>query len=517
MRVTVVPCTDDALQAVADSLDHAAALLDPDQDSDEGREILRRLYYVLVECSECFLGVCEETGQTLRAASEEVTAARRWLDPRVASALREAATGLATAIGSATCGEEKTDALVDIMSAEHHEEWIMAARSGRTATCLRTGLVEWGAELPVLPIGAIPRSNCYAGIVLPAWPNRRNFQRLCDKAITADLHVLAYPFEEKWLSLYGVRHRKLTESHAMQQEQLSALLDITSSSVEVLARQRPIRFPPALPGALSVDPIGNAGASRPPKPPPAAGEGEDSRPARLVQFFGGCHALLTDWAELHKLIPVVDVSGGHTPKLLTVSVDDLSQDDAVLFRASGDKEFIRLIAEDELGVKEYDRIRAGAERWRDTLRTLGTDPVHLQRLLASHGLDRTAQTIAAWLNNPHRIGPQDYSDLTTIATAAGDHDLLAKMPGVQAAITRIRGLHISAGRKLTEILLAELSQQPYDFDDEPLWLDLQYATACVVRVHEVHKVRREYPSSLVNRLIWPEETDSWGEDSWVFR
>ena len=32
----------------------------------------------------------------------------------------------------------------------------------------------------------------------------------------------------------------------------------------------------------------------------------------------------------------------------------------------------------------------------------------------------------------------------------------------------------------------------------------------------VHKVRREYPSSLVNRLIWPEETDSWGEDSWFF-
>lgn len=513
MRITVVPCIDEALQAVADSLEHAAGLLDSDQDAHEARKILRRLYSVLVECSESFLGVCEETRQTLQAANELVAATGRWLDPKVASAFREAATGLATAIASDTCGDEKADALLEIMSADRHEEWAMAARSGRTANCLREGLVDWESDLPVLPIGAIQRRRCYAGIVLPAWPNRRNFQRLCDKAVTADLRVLAYPFEEKWLSIYGVRDRTLTKSRVMQPDNLSALLDITPSSLQVVARQRPIRFPAEVSGSSSVYSITDVATSTPPKPPPVAGEGEDSRPARLVQFFGGCHALLTDWAELHKLIPAVDGPSGHSTKLLTVSVDDLSQDDAVLFRASGDKEFIRIIAEDELGVEKYGRIRADAERWRQTLRTLGTDPICVRRRLAAFGLSRTIQTISAWLDNPHRIGPQDHSDLVTIAKAAGDHDLRANIPKVRAAISRIRGLHITAGKKLTEILLEELSGQPYDLDDEPLWLDLQYATAWVVRVYEVDSVRQEYPSSSVNQLIWPLETDAPGEFS----
>ena len=324
MRITVVPCNDDALQAVADSLEHAASLLDSEQDANEAREILRRLYNVLVECSESFFGVCEETRQTLQAADDLLRAAEQWLDATVASAFREAATGLATAIGSDTCGDEKAEALLDIMSAERYEEWAMAARSGRTANRLREGLNDWASDFPVLPIGAIQRKKCYTGIVLPAWPNRHNFQRLCDKAVTADLRVLAYPFEEKWLSIYGMRDRTLTKSRVMQPENLSALLDMTPSSAEVLGRQRPIRFPAEASGSSSVYSVTDVATSPQPKPPPVAGEGEDSRPARLVQFFGGCHALLTDWAELHKLIPAVDEPSGHSTQLLTVSVDDLS-------------------------------------------------------------------------------------------------------------------------------------------------------------------------------------------------
>lgn len=508
MRVTVVQCTDDALQTAADSLAHVAALLDGSQDAHEAREILRRFYYVLVECSESFLGVCEEMRRTLQVAKEQVAEVERWLDPRIARAFREVSTGLATAIASEAFGKDKMDALVDIVTAEHYEEWVMAARSRRTASCLQRGLADWGIEFQALPISAIQRSSCFTGILVPAWPNHRNFQRLRDKAVTSDLRVLAYPFEQEWLSKYGVRDRRLAESRAMQEEELSTLLGITSSSVGVLARQRPIRLPPRVPTHSSIPPIADDAEFRPAKPPPVASEGDDSRPARLVQFYGGCHALLTDWAELHKLTPVIDDPYGHTSKLLTVSIGDLSRDDAVLFRASGNKEFIRLIAEDELGVEEYHQVRAVAEAWRDTLRTLGSDPIDVQRHLASHGLNRTMTTIAAWLDSPHRIGPQNFNDLEVIARAADDTDLLAQIPDVQRAISRIRGAHIAAGKELTEILLKELSEQPYDFDDEPLWLDLQYATAWVVRVHDVHRVRQEYSSSLVNRLIWPDEADS---------
>ena len=73
----------------------------------------------------------------------------------------------------------------------------------------------------------------------------------------------------------------------------------------------------------------------------------------------------------------------------------------MLFRASGDKEFIRLIAEESLGAEDYRRIRDLAERWKSS-----TAPPWRQVLqwfndgwptIASCG---RVPTIAGWLRQP---------------------------------------------------------------------------------------------------------------------
>ena len=165
-----------------------------------------------------------------------------------------------------------------------------------------------------------------------------------------------------------------------------------------------------------------------------------------------------------------------------------------------------MIAEDNLGIDEYSRVRSIAERWKSSLRRLGRNPGQVQRRLVDHGLDRTPVTIAGWLGNPDRIGPGDPTDIEFIARAAGDEELLAKRTDIQNAISHIRGAHISAGGQLTQLLLGELREKLNQLGDQPVLLDLGYAEAWVVQVDMVETMRREYPVNFVNRLLLPDDT-----------
>ena len=236
--------------------------------------------------------------------------------------------------------------------------------------------------------------------------------------------------------------------------------------------------------------------------PPLATSDEDSRQAHLVQFFGGCYALLTEWSELPVLNELIDSSKDDNAKLTSAVASRLSTGDFVLFRAGGDKEFIRLIAEESLGTEEYQRIREVAERWKSALRRLGRGPAMIQRRLADHGVERTPQTIAGWLGNPDRIGPGDYNDIEAIARVAGDTELLSTKDEVRSAISRIRGAHLTAGMQLTRLILGELRGRLNELGDQPTLLDLDYGQAWVVQVASVETKRQEYPANQVNRLLW---------------
>ena len=194
------------------------------------------------------------------------------------------------------------------------------------------------------------------------------------------------------------------------------------------------------------------------------------------------------------------------PHFHTWTTSQLSPGDYVLFRASGDKEFIRLIAEAQLGEDEYDRVRNVAERWKISLRRLGTSPSDIQRRLAAAGLERAVVTVAGWLGNKDRIGPKSLRDIETIARVTEDVELASIRQDVENAIARIRGAHIAAGGKLTRLIIGELGGRLQLLDDQPVLLNLDYGTAWVVQVSTVEMARRNYPSDMVNRLLWADDT-----------
>ena len=199
-EVTVVDCQDSVLQTVAESLERAAALIVNHDELLEPEEIVARLYGILLECSECCFGVGEETKVNLQSAQDQLTQQRKWLDKTVANELEEAIRQLENFIESGAYGQSKADELLNFILDGRQDQWIVAARSPRTAECLRTGFNDLNVDVSVFPMSAITTDQDYVGIIVPAWPNEKRFTRLRNQAVTPDIRILVYPFEKKWVS-----------------------------------------------------------------------------------------------------------------------------------------------------------------------------------------------------------------------------------------------------------------------------------------------------------------------------
>ena len=508
MSVEVVDCQHDVLQSVAESLERAATLVADNDELDEADEIFAILYSILLECGECCFGAEVETVAKLSSARELIARNGRWLPKDFTVEIDAAIGGLAKALSGNFGGQGKADALLKTIPNENYEDWAVATRSPRTAEILDRNLNQHGLDVPVLPVSTISPDSEFAGVILPAWPNSQKFTRLKNLAVTSDIRILAYPFEVQWVSRHQSRERTRERSNQMDDRTRSSILGIEPRFLSSTTRHKsnsPVQDTRSdLPLFRFVDRVEERRIRR----PAAAGEGEESREAQLVQFFGDCYTLLTEWAELPRLNSLIDSANVDDAGLEHVRVSQLVPGDYVLFRASEDKEFTRQIAEDILGLEEYEKIRNIAERWRSSLRRLGDSPSEVQQLLESFGLTRNPATIAGWLHSPHHIGPRNFGDIKVIARAGGDNGLLSRRKDVVNAIRHIRKAHIAAGRQLTQLILGELVGHLNNLDDQPVLLDLEYGEAWVVQVDKVDFERRNYPANSVNRLLWADDVTS---------
>ena len=503
-QVTIVDCEDDGLQSVSASLEKVARMIHGEEESAEVDEIVARIYGILWECSECCFGVGDEINSDLQMARERVARYSAWMEPAVAREFIEATDKLESIIVTGS-GQHKANAFLNTIY-DSGGQWAVAARSPRTAERLRERLQCLGINLPVLPVRLLVPDREYAGLILPAWPNRQKFTRLTNLAVTRDIRVLAYPFERKWVLRHQARERADARSNRITVEERSSVIGVDPNLLS--AFKTPVSNPPVneVPEDLPIFRIEERITRRRVKHPSLTLDGEDTREAQLVEFYGGCYSLLTGWTQLNILNELMDASRRDIAQLRTATISQLTIGDFVLFRAGGDKEFIRLLAEDSIGTAEYERIRSVSERWKTSLCRLGSTPAAVQINLARHGLRRTNPTVAGWMRNPDLIGPGDDNDIQTIAKAAGDTELLAEQDAVREAISRIRGAHIVAGKRLTQLILGEIHSTLSELGDQPVLLDLAYGQAWVVQVAAIEAQKRQFPLNQINRLLWVDDT-----------
>ena len=166
----------------------------------------------------------------------------------------------------------------------------------------------------MLPVSAISPDREFGGIIVPAWPNDQRFTRLRNLSVAPQISVLTYPFESKWVLRHqGPRTRTRAQSNRLDAEYLSSILDIPPRFLSGLNDAgNEVEDPPEkeISFDLPVFRLEERVARRHVTHPPLASSSEDSREAQLVQFFGGCYALLTEWAELPVLNDLIDSSEG---------------------------------------------------------------------------------------------------------------------------------------------------------------------------------------------------------------
>jgi hypothetical protein len=510
--ITATECEDEKIEAIASALEAASASLDETDETVELDEALARLFSVLLECSESCFGPAASANETIEVAKSAIKQNARWLSADTAASLAQAVDGLVSVIKDGS-ERSKARALVELLGnamLQKGESWLVVGRSSRTCAGIVDGLQRHGLRPDVTAISSTTFGHEYDGIVLVGWPNDARFRRLLALASAPKIVVLTYHFEQKWFERFRARARLRASADALTAEQRSQIIQMPSVQLNGAHHSDP--FAGAEPdGHEPQSPLfefeARIARRRAAFSVPVSDSSHDLRPACLVRFAGGCHAFVTEWAELPVLNDVIEHGERRGGRIGRKIVAKFVPGDFLLFRAAGDKEFIRLIAEEMMGSEEYARERKTAERWKTAVHALGTSPAAVRRRLADFGLERTSVTVGSWLGDPNKIGPGSDGDVEVIAKAAHDDELLASLQQVADAISVIRGAHLSAGMHLTKLILDELRKHIQDIRDEPTLLDLGYGQAWVVQVESVDLEPVDCPANKTNRLLWDSESE----------
>jgi hypothetical protein len=120
---------------------------------------------------------------------------------------------------------------------------------------------------------------------------------------------------------------------------------------------------------------------------------------------------------------------------------------------------------------------------------------------------RTIQTVRSWLaDDSMLIGPQAKSDLDAIAYAVGDQKLLESAPEIWNAIHILRGEHLSAGMRLSRILLEKLPERRAQLHEGRTRIEIDNATsAWIVQVESIAERMELRPRSHINTILWYDE------------
>jgi hypothetical protein len=236
-------------------------------------------------------------------------------------------------------------------------------------------------------------------------------------------------------------------------------------------------------------------------PVPRPDQDEEVCQARMVHFVGRSWSAMTDD---HRSVTLS--RGGARVNGTTihhVRTEELVPGTRLILREGGDRDVIRLLAEQRKGEAAYRHLRGRASLWKTALRSASADARSVTATLKSIGIHRHPATIRAWLTDDELIAPRSTKDVIAIASA---FPLRGKSQSDwQAccdAIDELRSLHVSAGSHLTELLVSGCGRMLFEPSDTELAVDLGIGIVWIVEVASIDPKPRDCPVWYVNRLQW---------------
>ncbi len=499
-------CRDDNLEALVSVLVKCQGALDESKE-DATQLLLRDIYRLLRDCSELLEPPDADELESLlskaQRISQEAANRRIWLDDTSAEALNEACRALAQALHNPALGKVKGDTLRSLLAecnAEACKSLALVASSIAHKNRVSRWLAKENLNFEVILPTKTPEDGFYDRLICTAWPGSRSFRPLARKYLAPRLTLIGYPYESQWLTSFRAKERAAQRIPDISPQEKSALVGINTAfpwpqgSNHVSTGGQPQHS--------SVHPLLELEDRMTRKGILAAVAGEDAVPAKLVSFVGDAYAFLTESYTVRVITDLVSGCVSPNTSVPRRVVNELRIGDLLVFRERGRRDIILALADDQLG-PDAPAIREMASRWHKALRQSGLDETTLVQELKDVNCPRTLQTVRGWLADDSMIGPQSQADLEAIAYALGSQSLLSEVPDIWAAIHRLRGEHLSAGMKLSRILLEKLPERLIEIAEGRTRIEIDNSlSAWIVQVDNIALNEELRPRSYVNVLLW---------------
>ena len=510
-RTEVLSCGNSHLEGVASELEACQASLD-ESEGDETRQILGQIYSLLMHCTGLLAppDAAEQARLLERAERIAKSAEDRimWLPTASAKTLENACAAIMGAINDPELGLAKGETLRGLLSELHRQEVsrvALVARSVANRLSVARWLEKEGLTFPVILPAKVGEEGFFERLICTAWPGSESFSRVVRKFSAPQVCLIAYPFEGQWLYWFGQKQRNSQVVPSLTSAEKSRLLGLSDETSWPASLESPAFFT-----AVDTEATRHSGFDFEERITrkgliPVGSAGEETVPARLVSFSGDAYAFLTDTFRMPVITVLVSGTAGENFKVPRRSLAEIRAGDVLVFREGGRRDVIQAMADVQLGPKA-PVIRERAARWHRALRESGLDESTLMSELEEFNCPRTLQTVRGWLADDSMIGPQTKVDLEAIAYAVGDQRLLDDISSIWDAIHVLRGEHLSAGMRLSRILLEKLPERLEEIQDGRTRIDIDNATsAWIVQVESISDRAELRPRSYVNVLLWNTE------------
>ncbi len=409
-------------------------------------------------------------------------------------------------------GNAKANALADCISKLRESRASscgLVARSLAQQADASSWVTKHEFSYPVLLPWNLAGSGFLDSVICLSWPNSVRFERLVSQYAAPSIHVVAYPFERRWLDQFRRRLAANRKTPSIGPSEKSCLVgfssDLAFSWTE--SQKSPMPESPATPSELPKFQIWKFEQKIAPKGLSApAMEGEEMVPTTFVTFVGDAYCFLTATCKLPVVTELVSGRAGDSYAIPRCRLEDIHVDDVLVFREGGRRDVIQALADSALG-SNAAKIRSIAAEWQRALRESQLSETEVMQALARVGCNRRRQVVRYWLEDGSIIGPQNESDITAIAQATGDESLRCDARRVWQVIRTLRSAHHSAGMRLLTVLLHELPRRVGELRHGGSHIEIENAIgAWIVQVESIAERPEPRPRSQINTLLWGPES-----------
>ena len=481
--------------------------------NDEVDQIFLNLHGLLFDLGECF--EVNENYLNKLAALERKLLELSADNAEPAKRIQEIIQGIYSVFESLEeLGSPKLQALVCELNENEVANTLLLVRSNLAVESLQR-ILEGNITIRTYNSFATESTGNFKKIICLGWPNSKRFGKFWHQHLSREIHFIGYVFENH-------RFKRFLSSY----DGLLARLIKDSSDPEWFAKgtfrllnKIQVYNDPSQPKELKTDDIAKDSLEESQNKELETlikriesrvlsnnryiyDEEDVMLDAKLINFAGG--EAYSWFTEGHKVHVLDELFVDNSEKISLRSIEELEEGNLILFRDQGNKDFLRMIAQDAIGINEYDLHLKRSREWKLALNALGEGVKQIKAALTKSGLNKNTGTISQWLHNDELIGPRDLDEISKILSLVTDNNQYSRPEDIAQSIEIIRSSHLSAGFELTKLIIEEIKSNPPDLSQSINEINLNLGIVWIAEIEKINLQIESIGASNLNRLLFIE-------------